>query len=107
MKYDESDKELRDFFQAMKEKDLEIPTPDFPVVAKVRAINWWIPMGIAASLLLGFLLYPKEETIAEPPAEVIIITLQQDENQEPQILIEEKTYLETWESPTSSLLAEY
>jgi hypothetical protein len=102
-----SDKELQNFFQAMKEKDLEIPTPDFPELAKAKNFNWWIPMGIAASLLLGIFFLPKENTIPEAPVDVIIITLQQDKNQEPQILIEEKTYLETWESPTSSLLAEY
>ncbi len=104
---DESEKELHTFFQAMKEKDLKIPTPDFPELAEAKTINWWIPMGIAASLLLGFFLFPKEESSSKAPVDLIIITLQQDENQEQQILIEEKTYLETWESPTSSLLAEY
>lgn len=107
MMQEKSDKELQNFFQAMKEKDLEIPTPDYREVAKERTIKWWIPMGIAASMAFGFFLWPSKKTIPEPPAEVIIITLQQDENHEPQILIEEKTYLETWESPTSSLLAEY
>jgi hypothetical protein len=103
----ESYKELRNFFQAMKEKDHEIPVPDFPQLTKTRAINWWIPLGIAASLLLGFLFLPKEKASPEPPVDVIIITLQQDENQEQQLIIEEKTYLETWQPPTSSLLAEY
>lgn len=64
-------------------------------------------MGIAASLLLGIFLFPKQESSPKAPVDVIIITLQQGENQEQQILIEEKTFLETWESPTSSLLAEY
>jgi hypothetical protein len=103
----DKDTELKAFFQCMKEKDGEIPTPDFPEVARARTVNWWIPMGIAASLLLGFLLFPKQESIPKAPVDVIIITLQQGENQEQQILIEEKTYLETWESPTASLLAEY
>lgn len=103
----ESEKELRNFFRAMKEKDLEIPTPEFPEVIKQRSISWWIPLGISASLALGFFLWPSKKTISEPPAEVIVITLQQDENQEQIIVIEEKTHLETWESPTESLLAEY
>lgn len=107
MKNDESTRDIQAFFDQMKEKDQNLTVPDFPVMVKSRSINWWIPIGIAASLMIGFLLLPKESTIAEPPAEVIVITLQQDENQEQQILIEEKTYLETWESPTSSLLAEY
>lgn len=103
----DKDTELKAFFQGMKEKDQNLTIPEFPELIKSRSINWWIPLGIAASLLLGFLLLPKESTVADLPAEVIVITLQQNENQEQQILIEEKTYLETWESPTSSLLAEY
>lgn len=107
MKNDESTKDIQALFDQMKASDQYLTIPEFPDVAKTRSINWWIPVGIAASFLLGFFLLPQKETIAEPPAEVIVITLQQDENQEPQILIEEKTYLETWQSPTSSLLAEY
>ena len=107
MKNDESTRDIQAFFDQMKEKDQNLTIPEFPEVVKTRSINWWIPIGIAASLMIGFLLLPQEEMITEPPAEVIVITLQQDENHEPQILIEEKTYLETWESPTSSLLAEY
>lgn len=104
---DESTKDIQALFDRLKAKDQNLTIPEFPEVVKTKSINWWIPLGIAASLMLGFLILPQEETIADPPAEVIIITLQQDENQKPQILIEEKTYLETWESPTSSLLAEY
>jgi hypothetical protein len=107
MKNDDSTRDIQAFFDQMKEKDQNLTIPEFPEVVKPRSINWWIPIGIAASLMIGFLLLPQEEMITEPPAEVIVITLQQDENHEPQILIEEKTYLETWESPTSSLLAEY
>jgi hypothetical protein len=107
MKNDESTRDVKAFFDLMKEKDQNLTIPEFPEVVKTRSINWWIPMGIAASLLLGFLLFPKENTEPEAPVDVIIITLQSNENHEQQILIEEKTYLETWESPTSSLLAEY
>ncbi|WP_111671578.1 hypothetical protein [Algoriphagus litoralis] len=107
MKDNESTKDIRAFFDQMKAADQNLTIPVFPEKVITRSIKWWIPVGIAATLMLGYLLMPQEEIIAEPPAEVIIITLQQDENHELQILIEEKTYLETWESPTSSLLAEY
>lgn len=103
----DKDPELNTFFQSLKEKDQAIPTPEFPEVIKQRSISWWMPLGIAASLALGFFLWPSKKTISEPPAEVIVITLQHDENQEQIIVIEEKTHLETWESPTASLLAEY
>lgn len=103
----DKDPELNAFFQALKEKDQAIATPEFPEVVRQGGISWWIPLGIAASLALGVFLWPSEEVVPEPPAEVIIISLQENENQEQQIVIEEKTFLETWESPTASLLAEY
>lgn len=101
------EEEFRGFFQELKKKDEHLVVPPFPEIEKKGSRNWWIPVGIAASLALGFFLWPGEEASPEPPAEVIIITLQEDENREQQILIEEKTYLDTWESPTESLLANY
>jgi hypothetical protein len=103
----ETDKEIQGFFDQLKEKDQRIQIPAFQEPAKQRSINWWIPIGIAASLTLGFFLLPQNKKDLNPPAEVIIISLEKDENNNQQILIEEKTYLETWESPTSSLLTEY
>jgi hypothetical protein len=101
------EEEFRGFFQELKKKDEQLLIPTFPEMEKKGSRNWWIPVGIAASFALGFFLWPKEEKQTEPPAEVIIITLQENENQEQQILIEEKTYLDTWESQTESLLADY
>lgn len=103
----DKDPELHAFFQALKEKDLEISTPEFPEAVRQRSLSWWIPVGIAASLALGFFLWTSEEKDIKAPSEVIIITLQENENQEQQIVIEEKYYLDTWKSPTESLLAEY
>jgi hypothetical protein len=101
------EEEFRGFFQELKKKDEHMLIPPFPEMEKKGLRNWWIPLGIAASFALGFFLWPIEEPVPKPPADLIIITLQEDENQEQQILIEEKTYLDIWESPTESLLAEY
>lgn len=101
------EEEFRGFFEELKKKDEQLLIPAFPEMKKKGKRNWWIPVGIAASFALGFFLWPSEEAAPEPPAEVIIITLREDENKEQQILIEEKTYLDTWESPTESLLADY
>lgn len=103
----DKDPEIHASFQSLKEKDQYIPIPDFPELVHSPSISWWIPLGTAASLVLGFFLWPSEEPSPKPPAEVIIITLQKDENQEQQIVIEEKTFLETWTPPTESLMAEY
>ncbi|GAB3228817.1 hypothetical protein J0A67_13745 [Algoriphagus aestuariicola] len=109
MKRVEEDQDLRGFFDAMIEKDLDIPTPDFPEVKKPKTISWWIPAGIAASLAAGFFLFLEKEPVT-PPApigEVIIITLEEGPDQELQFNIEETTEMEIWESPTASLLTEF
>lgn len=102
----DSNKELERFFMEMKENDRKIVVPPFPN-QKNPKLWYLIPIGIAASLALGFLFLPHEDQVPSPPTEVIIITLEEDEKNNQQIRIEEKTYLETWESPTTSLLTEY
>jgi hypothetical protein len=104
----EDNAELKRFFENMKEKDQELNIPPFPRY-KTRKLNFWIPTGIAASLaLLGLIMIkPEPQSIPEAPKEVLIITLQENENQEQEFTIEETTYLDIWESPTASLLTEY
>jgi len=109
MRQPEADQELRGFFQAMKEKDENIFVPEFPDIKKTKAIHWWIPVGIAASLAAGFFLLGEKEPSA-PPApigEVVIITLEEGPNQEMQFNIEHTNEMDIWESPTASLLTEY
>ncbi|OOG69437.1 hypothetical protein [Algoriphagus sp. A40] len=109
MKRHEEDQEIQAFFQAMIEKDLEIQEPDFPEFKKSKSINWWIPMGIAASMVTGFFLFGEKETPAPPTPidEVVIITLEQGPDQEMQFSIEHTNEMDMWESPTASLLTEY
>ncbi|GAA0880467.1 hypothetical protein GCM10009119_34370 [Algoriphagus jejuensis] len=115
MRHSEEEKEIRGFFQAMKEKDREIPLPDFPKIPKERSLSWWIPAGIAASLAAGFFLLGEKEILGEKDAivpqnsigEVIIITLEEGPDREMQFYIEHTTEMDIWESPTASLLTEY
>lgn len=98
--------QLNWFFEQMKTKDETLSIPPFGS-QKPKKFNPWIPIGIAASLALICIAVWYQKPIPDPPAEVIIITLQQRENHQQEIIIEEKTHLETWESSTSSLLTEY
>jgi hypothetical protein len=100
--------ELKRFFENMKEKDQELTIPPFPSY-KTKKFNFWLPTGIAASLaLLGLIMIkPEPQPLSEAPKEVLIITLQENENNEQEFIIKETTYLDIWESPTSSLLTEY
>ncbi|UZD22029.1 hypothetical protein PBT90_00970 [Algoriphagus halophytocola] len=102
----ENNEQLERFFDQMKKQDKRVEIPAFPEV-KSRKFNFWIPAGIAASMSLAFLFIPKPSAIEEPTPEVVIITLQEDENQNQHFTIEESTFLDTWESPTASLLTEY
>jgi hypothetical protein len=100
------DEELRGFFQELKKKDEHLLIPSFPEMEKKRTPNWWIPVGIAATLLLGaFFLREKEPSLNGP--EILIITLEEGPNQELQFHIQETTEMDIWESPTASLLTEF
>lgn len=102
----ENDELIESFFKDMRRADQNLEVPAFPE-SKTRKINWLIPVGIAASLVLaGFLFFEKEPEV-KAPAEVIIITLENGPNHEQQFKIQESTYLDTWESGTSSLLTEF
>jgi len=102
----ENDELIESFFEDMRQADQNLDIPAFPV-SKTRKTDWLIPVGVAASMLLaGFLFFEKEPEV-KAAAEVIIITLEQGPNHEQQFKIEESTYLETWESSTSSLLTEF
>lgn len=102
----ENDELIESFFKDMRKADQNLEVPAFPE-SKTRKINWLIPVGIAASLVLaGFLFFEKEPEV-KAPAEVIIITLENGPNHDQQFKIQESTYLETWESSTSSLLTEF
>lgn len=102
----ENDEMLHSFFSEMKKQDQQLEIPEFPE-AKVKAINWWLPSGIAASFLVGCFWFFQLSQAPEAPAEVIIISLEQGENNGQQIIIEEKAFIDTWESTTSSLLTDF
>jgi hypothetical protein len=103
----DKDTELKAFFQGMKEKDREIIIPEFPETVKTRSINWWMPMGIAASLLLGFILLEEKDHSSPQIGDVLIITLEKGTDQKMHFNIDHTNEMDIWESPTASLLTEY
>ncbi len=102
----ENDQELKRFFTEMKKQDEVVLIPDFPET-KVNAVNWWMPIGIAASLLLGGFIWMNQSPEPELHKDMIIISLEKGENDMQEIKIEEKAYIDTWESGSSSLLTEF
>ena len=102
----ENDEQLERFFNQMKKQDEQLEIPDFPEV-KTRKFSFWIPAGIAASMLFAFLFIQEPTPVESASPEVVIITLQSDDQGDQHFTIEESTFLDTWESPTASLLTEY
>ncbi|WP_338222801.1 hypothetical protein [Algoriphagus confluentis] len=100
------DPELKTFFQELRKQDEQLVIPPFPELEKKNRILWWIPAGIAATLLLGAFFLGGEKTDPIPP-EVLIITLEEGPDQELQFHIQETNEMDLWESPTASLLTEY
>jgi hypothetical protein len=100
------DQNLKHFFSEMKSKDSGIAVPQFP---KIRKSKSWslIPIGIAASLAVAAWFSWENEEPQTLDYDVIIITLEEGLNEELQFRIERTTELESWESPTSSLLREF
>lgn len=102
----EHDSSLKDFFQELQKQDEQLLIPPFPELEKKKRSIWWIPAGIAATLLLGAFFLPEEKP-AEPATEVLIITLEEGPDQELQFHIQETNEMDIWESPTASLLTDY
>lgn len=106
MQDSDSEKELANFFLEMKEKDRKKEVPPFPI-RKNPKLWYLIPIGIAASLALFAWFNWGDKSIQSLEYDVIIITLEEGQNNELQFKIESTTELESWESPTASLLTEF
>lgn len=100
------DELLERFFTEMKKKDLNLALPPLPSPKKTIARRW-IPIGIAASLLLLLLFLNEKKTTYPLQEDIIIITLEEGENQELNISIEQTYAMDIWEPSSSSLLTEF
>ncbi len=105
----EKDPELQLFFDELKVKDqlLEIPEFEGKPKPKSNMTPVWLSLGIAASLFLFAPMIWPEPVVVDAPTEVLIISLEETEDNQQLFTIEETTYMDTWESPTSALLTSY
>ncbi|MFD2034256.1 hypothetical protein ACFSKL_05600 [Belliella marina] len=103
---DITDVELEMFFSELRNKDSHLNTPTYP--GKPTFKIWkLLPIGIAASLLLGLWIWNQEKDDITLYQDMIIISLIERENQEQTIIIEQAASMDVWESPTASLLNEF
>ncbi|WP_299675725.1 hypothetical protein [uncultured Dokdonia sp.] len=102
------DQNIKSFFDDMRKKDTKHTIPDFEELfpeKKASKLRYLLPIGIAASLLVGFGVWTKTpKTIGE--GEELVITL---ENQEftTDVLLSEDFPVFSWESSTTSLINDF
>lgn len=102
------ERELELLFSKWKEKDSKLDIPDFEFKKKNPFRIWgWVPIGVAAAVLLGFWMKHPKENDFTLESDMVIITLIEDENQKQRFVIETKSSLDVWEAPSSSLLTEF
>ncbi|MBD3629306.1 hypothetical protein [Cyclobacterium sp.] len=98
---------LEDFFAAYKRHDGHLPIPEFPKRHKKTKKRVLAILGIAASLAVGVFYFQKGEEEISLERDVLVISLEKNENQDPTIVVTATTSMDIWESPTSSLLTEF
>lgn len=103
---DSADQELEMFFAELKHQDSKIAISAYKKRTPSR-IWKLLPLGIAASVLLGFWIWNQEEKEVPLYQDLIIISLVEGENQEQKFVIEQVASMDVWESPTASLLDTY
>lgn len=103
---DSADQELELFFAELKHQDSKIAISAYKKRTPSR-IWKLLPLGIAASVLLGFWIWNQEEKEVPLYQDLIIISLVEGENQEQKFVIEQVASMDVWESPTASLLNTY
>jgi hypothetical protein len=101
------DEDIAFFFSEMKAQDSKRPIPEFVEVSRKNRLLKFLPLGIAASLLLFLWLQPDHEGDVRLESDQVIITLDLDHNNQQQFSIEFTHSIETWEPTTSSLLTDF
>ncbi|GEM_PF-5999374 len=102
------DKIIVDFFREMKSKDKELPIMPTPALPKQK--TWW-PYAVAASFTLAIITYvisSQPETPTQPiPGGTVEITLTGVPASPTESLVTHAASIETWESPTQSLINDF
>ena len=105
-----SDHDLHAFFRDLKKEDNQVEIPSFEVMYKQKRVlqRFFIPAGIAASLLIlaGFYIHSTKQKNASEGEYSVEIDFQIDESGT-YSLISEQTNVYSWEAPSNSLINDY
>lgn len=104
----EEDDDIKAFFAEMRKEDTKHTIPEFEDLLpkkKTSRIRYIIPMGIAASLIVGFGIWTDTtETITEENELVITIESQEITTE---TLLSDDISVFSWESSTASLINDF
>ncbi len=103
----EKDKTIQEFFDGMKRSDEKLIIPEYPMKRRRKTL-WLLPLGTAAALIIlaVSLFFPRQGTEEKPEYEVIL-TLSTDQDWTTASLAPPESTLDTWESPTGSLISDF
>ncbi|GGG15316.1 hypothetical protein GCM10011344_14900 [Dokdonia pacifica] len=100
--------DIKSFFEDMRKEDSKHTIPEFEEVfpeKKTSKLRYLLPIGIAASLLLGFGVWTKNPKTTEQE-EALVITIENQESTTETLLLEDPSVF-SWESSTASLINDF
>ncbi len=106
------DDDLQEFFGALRTQDERQAPPPFPVLpvrkpALTRRLFWPLAAAAAAVLLL-FIWWPTAKPSTPVVTEsVLVISLESEETTQTQTLLNSPSSIDSWESPSASLIADF
>lgn len=105
----DSNKDVEDFFVKMSKEDAQISIPSLETMLpqkKVLSLKKFLPIGIAASLLLIAGVLFQDRDMASTPEQEVIISLEIP-NLSSEILLSAEPSMDDWESSSAFLLNDF
>jgi hypothetical protein len=105
----DSNKDIEVFFVKMHKEDAQISIPSLETILpqkKVFSIKKFLPIGIAASLLLSAGILFQDRDKASTPEQEVIISLEIP-NLSSEILLSAEPSMDDWESSSAFLLNDF
>lgn len=97
---------IEEFFQEMKEQDMELEIPLSPRPQHPKKYNW-LPLSVAASVLLFLVSYFIYSVESFEEKYAITIRFENNEGSKTESLVNNKASIDMWESPTQSLIEDF
>lgn len=106
-----SDDDIKDFFVEMRKADDQVWIPEFEELKEKKRHSgrrYFIPMGVAASILILLSLYFNIEKKTDMPKNgELVIILSDEEQMNTRSLLARESTIDSWESPSGSLIDDF